>query len=98
MNNFYNFIFLNNKIDPFNPKLSGVQHWIYYLFATLFIIIGIISMIFSYKYRNSKKEYEPIAHTKSFWKKIWYLNRFYFFVAITIISFFTAIAFFLINK
>lgn len=93
-----NFIFELMSLDnPGSLDFSGPQSWIYYLFGAIFIVLTLISAFFTYRYKDSKKEYESIAHIYGPFKKFWYLNRFAFFIMLSIICAICAIVFFLIN-
>lgn len=94
-------VFLVNFYTSTNPgelEFSGNQSWVYYLCGAIFLILGLVSAFFSFKYRNSKKEYENIATTYSWFRRFWLLNRFLFFLLISIICVLSGIIFLLMNS
>lgn len=93
-----NYIFeLFSTDNPGSLEFSGSQSWIYYLFGALFVVFTLVCAFFAYKYRDSKKEYEPIAHMFSSIKRFWFLNRFAFFLMTGLICAICAVVFFVMN-
>lgn len=84
--------------NPGEIDISGPTSWLYYLFGAVFLLLTIVCVFFMFKYRNSKKEFEPIAQTFSTIKRFWLLNRFLFFVLLSIILGICAIIFFSMNS
>lgn len=83
--------------DVTDTTYSGDQSWVYYLMGAFFVLFTLISAYYSYRYRNSRKEYENLTHMFGEFKRFWYLNRQTFFILLTIICLICSVVFFAMN-
>lgn len=91
------FISMYSISSPGEIEFDGPISWLYYLFGAIFLILTLICCYFAYKFKDSKKEYESIAHIYGQFKKFWYLNRFLLFFSLTVICLICSILFFSMN-
>ena len=84
--------------DPGQMTIHGEKHWIYYLFGAIFLVLTLLSLWYTWRIRNSKKEYETIAVSFSLFKKFWYEHRFAIMILVTVILLIISISFFTLNS
>lgn len=92
-----NYMEMFSTSNPGQIEFSGQQNWVYYLFGAIFLIACFVCIFFAFKFKDSKKEYEHIAHMYGQTKKFWLLNRFFLMIMLSVITFICAIIFFLFN-
>lgn len=97
MNN--KFIKIINLIFNLQKESQNIdQHWIYYLFGGIFLIVSIIPIIFAVKWKNSRSEFENYNYEYNEFKKFWELNKFAFMVMLSVILIICGVVFLVLNN
>lgn len=83
--------------DPGNYPYVGAPSWVYYLCGAIFVVLALLSAWYTWRVRDSKREYEHLLDTYGQFKRFWLTYRFPFMILVTIILVICAITFFTLN-
>ncbi len=85
----------NTRVNIGIPNINIDAHWAYYIAGSLFIVLAIISIIYTYYFITRSLPEKSINEHTGF-KKFWLKNRVSFFIMADVICVLIAI-FFMIN-
>lgn len=85
----------NGRVNIGIPEINISPHWAYYIAGSIFIILTILSIVYTYYFMTHPISEEKLNEVKGF-KKLWLKNRVAFFLMADVICVLVAI-FFMIN-
>lgn len=88
---------LNDATDT-SGQYAGESSWVYYLIGAIFIVLGIVCVYFSYRWRHSRQIAENYNYQYNEFVRFWQMNRFAFMVCMSVVCFLCAIIFMMMNS